>query len=482
MSEIETATSPPALPVDERRDVRGSPATSGLLLVLLCAVQFLDGMDVSAMGTALPRIQQDLGMSAGALQWVVSAYVLGYGGFLLLGGRMADLLTRRRLLVGSLLTFTVASCAGGLAGAGGVLVAARLVLGISAAFSAPTALAILLDTYRDEAARNRALGAFAATGAAGFVLGLVLGGALAGISWRLTLLVPGGVALVVAAAVQRVVPSGGVRPEGRGRLDLPGALTVTSGVLLLVYGVTHASTAGWADSATVTSLAAAVVLIAGFVQVERTTRSPLVPLDTFRRPQLAHANACALLFQGTYVAFQFVATLYYQDELGWSPFQTGLAFLLGGVIVVFASPRVAAAVGRTGTWPLVVAGLALQAVSYVWFVLWFDRVDGVVLVLVQQALGGLGWAATYTALNITAVSNARDHEQGLVSAMFIAAIQIGSGVVLAVVASVYAASSDAGLGGYRAGGWTVVTVSVVTTLLAGLGVVRNRRAAPADAA
>jgi MFS family permease len=449
------------------------------VLALLCAVQFLDGMDVSAMGTALPRIQRDLEMSAGALQWVVSGYVLGYGGFLLLGGRTADLLARRRLLVSALLTFAVASCVGGFAEAGGVLVAARLVLGISAAFSAPTALAILLDTYRDEAGRNRALGAFTATGAAGFVLGLVFGGALTGISWRLTLLVPGGVALAIAAAARRVLPAGHVRREGRARLDVPGALTVTSGVLLLVFGVTHAATAGWADPATVVSLAASVVLIATFVQVERSTRVPLIPLATFRRPQLAHANACALLFQGAYVGFQFVATLYYQSELGWSPFQAGLAFLLGGVIVVLASPRFAAAVGRTGAWPLVATGLALQAVSYVWFVLWFDAVEGVVLVLVQQTLGGVGWAATYTALNIAAVSKARDHEQGLVSAMFIAAIQIGSGVVLAVIASVFAARADAGLGAYRAGGWTVVVVSIVTTVLAGYGIVRNRGAAPA---
>jgi predicted MFS family arabinose efflux permease len=475
----DTATSPPAPPTDGYGDPSGRVARSGLLLVLLCAVQFLDGMDVSAMGTALPRIQRDLAMSPSALQWVVSAYVLGYGGFLLLGGRTADLLARRRLLVGSLLTFAAASCVGGLAGGGSVLVAARLVLGMSAAFSAPTALAILLDTYRDESGRNRALGAFAATGAAGFVLGLALGGALAGISWRLTLLVPGGVALAVATGARRVMPAGGARPQGRDRLDVPGALTVTSGVLLLVFGVTHAAAAGWADWATVVSLAAAVVLITGFVQVERTSRAPLIPLDTFRRPQLAYANACALLFQGTYVAFQFVATLYYQDELGWSPFQAGLAFLLGGVIVVLASPRFATAVGRTGPWPLVATGLALQAVSYLWFVLWFDSVGGVVLVLVQQTLGGLGWAATYTALNIAAVSKARDHEQGLVSAMFIAAIQIGSGVVLAVVATVFAASGEAGFGAYRAGGWTVVTVSVVTTVLAGLGVVRYRRAASA---
>jgi predicted MFS family arabinose efflux permease len=449
------------------------PSRSGLLLVLLCAVQFLDGMDVSAMGTALPKIENDLGMTPDALQWVVSAYVLGYGGFLLLGGRLADLFPRRRLLVGSLLTFTVASWVGGVAGEGWVLVAARLALGVSAAFSAPTALAVLLDTYRDDAARNRALGAFTATGAAGFVLGLVLGGALAAVSWRLTLLVPGVVALIVALAASRLVPTSAQR-DRRDRVDLRGALTVTSAVLLVVYGVTGASTEGWTAPVTALSLAAALVLVAAFVLIERSTETPLIPLAIFRRLDVTHANLCALLFQGAYVAFQFVATLYYQDELGWSPFQAGLAFLWGGVIVVFASPRFAAVVTRTGAWPLVAVGMGLQAVSYLWFVVVFNAVDPVALVLVQQTLGGIGWAATYTALNIAAVSQADEHEQGLVSAMFIAAIQIGSGVVLAVVASVFAASSGAGFGAYRAGGWTVVAVSTATTVLATVGIVRNR--------
>jgi MFS family permease len=449
------------------------PSRRGLVLVVLCAVQFLDGMDVSAMGTALPKIESDLGMTPDALQWVVSAYVLGYGGFLLLGGRLADLFSRRRLLVGSLLMFTAASWVGGLAGLGGVLVAARLGLGISAAFSAPTALAILLDTYRDDAARNRALGVFSATGAAGFVLGLVIGGALAAVNWRLTLLVPGVVALIVACAASRLVPAT-ARRHRRDRVDLPGALTITSAVLLVVYGVTQASTEGWTAPVTILSLGAALVLIAAFVLVERSTQAPLIPLATFRRPEVAHANVCALLFQGAYVAFQFVATLYYQHELGWSPFQAGLAFLWGGVIVAFASPRFAAAVTRTGAWPLVTMGMGLQAVSYLWFVVWFDAVDPVVLVLVQQTLGGIGWAATYTALNIAAVSKAGVDEQGLLSAMFIAAIQIGSGVVLALVASVFAASSGVGFGAYRAGGWMVVAVSIATTALAAVAIVRSR--------
>jgi MFS family permease len=444
------------------------------MLILLCAVQFLDGMDVSAMGTALPKIEADLGMTPDALQWVVSAYVLGYGGFLLLGGRLADTLSRRRLLIGALLAFTAASVVGGLAGEGSVLVAARLLLGISAAFSAPTALAILLDTYRGAAARNHALGAYAATGAAGFVLGMVLGGTLAGVTWRLTLLVPGVVAFAIAVVASRMVPHS-ERGDRRDRLDLPGAATITSAVLMLVYGVTRVATDGWSEPITALSLVGALVMLVGFALIERSTTSPLIPLETFRRPQVAHANLCALLFQGAYVAYQFVATLYFQDERGWSPFEAGLAFLWGGVIVALTSSRFAAVVTRHGRpWPAAAAGMGLQAVSYLWFVLCFDAVHPVALILVQQTLGGIGWAATYTALNIAAVSTAAEHEQGRLSSMAIASIQIGSGVILAVVASVFAASSDVGLGPYRAGGWTIVAVAVVTTTLAVAGTVRNR--------
>jgi MFS family permease len=450
-----------------------SARRAGLVLVIVCAVQFLDAMDAASMGPALPKIQHDLGMSPSALQWVVSAYVLGFGGFLLLGGRLADLVHRRRLLVAWLVIFAVASLAGGLATSGPLLVGARLLKGVSAAFTAPAALAILLDTYRDEQERNRALGHYLAIASVGFVLGLVVGGVLASASWRLTLFLPAAIAVVVAAMAQAVIISG--RRDGeRIRPDLLGAVTVTAGVLGLVFAVTRAAESGWLSPSTIGPLVGGVALLAGFVLVERVVRAPLIPLGIFARPQLAAANTC-MLFQGCYVGFQFVATLYYQNRLGWSPWQAGLAFVIGGLIVGVAARWFAGVVGRRGAWPLATFALGIQAVSYIWFALGLGHVDVYALLIVQQILGGIGFAAAYPAMNITAVASAAEDEQGLASGIFIAASQIGVGLVVGVTAAVFTYRSDAGLAGYRAGLWFVISITAAVTLLAAATALRHRR-------
>jgi len=446
---------------------------AGLTLFVVCAVQFLDAMDAASMGPALPKIQHDLGMSPSALQWIVSAYVLGFGGFLLLGGRLADLVHRRHLLVTWLLIFAVASLAGGLATSGPLLVGARLLKGLSAAFTAPAALAILLDTYREEEERNRALGHYLAIASTGFVLGLVVGGVLASASWRLTLFLPAAVAVVVAAMAQAVIASGrrGGEPT---RLDLIGALTVTAGVLALVFAVSRAAESGWSAPLTIGPLVAGVALVAAFVMVERVVRAPLIPLGIFARPQLAAANTC-MLFQGCYIGFQFIATLYYQDRLGWSPWQAGLAFVIGGLIVAVTARWFAGVVGRRGAWPLATVALGMQAVSYLWFALGLGHVDIYALLVVQQVLGGIGFAAAYPAMNITAVASAGEDEQGLASGIFIAASQIGVGLMVGVSAAVLTAASDAGLGGYRAGLWFVISVATAVTVLAGMTTLRHRK-------
>jgi MFS family permease len=447
----------------------------GVLLVLLCAVNFLDAMDVSSMGPTLPRIEHALHMSPAALQWVVSAYVLGYGGFLLLGGRMADLFSRRRLLLGSLVVFAIASLIGGLANSGGLLIAARLVKGISAAFMAPAALAILLATWREPDARDRALGRFISIAAAGFALGLVLGGALTGASWRLTMFLPAAIAVVLLAFSLRVVPGGTPQARSARRVDALGAAIITTALLAIVFGVSHASTSSWSDLTTIVSLVLGLVLLFGFIPFEAGRQTPLVPLEIFRRAGLARANINALFFQGLYVAFQFVATLYYQNVLGWTPLEAGLAFLLGGVIVLVAAPRFAARVARFGPWPLVTLGMVLQTLGYLWFTR-FGHIDSIALVVVQQLLVGTGFAAVYPSLNIAAVRNARPEEQGLASGMFIAAVQIGSGIVLAVVASVFSSTAGSALRPYHAGLWTVVGIAAGATLLAASGLLAREPA------
>jgi MFS family permease len=463
------------------RHARPIASGGGALLVVLCAVNFLDAMDVSSMGPTLPRIERALGMSPAALQWVVSGYVLGYGGFLLLGGRIADLFSRRRLLLGSLVVFAVASLIGGLADSGGLLIAARLIKGISAAFMAPAALAILLATWREQDARDRALGRFISIAAAGFALGLVLGGALAGASWRLTMFLPTAIAVVLLVASQRVVPAEPRRTGPRGRIDVVGAVIGTAGLLAIVFGVSHASTSSWASATTLVALGLGAVLLLSFGPIEGRRRDPLVPLAIFRRPGLARANVNALFFQGIYVGFQFVATLYYQNVLGWTPLEAGLAFLLGGAIVLVSAPRFAERVARFGPWPLVTLGMVLQSLGYLWFTR-FGHVDSIVLVVVQQLLVGTGFAAVYPSLNIAAVRNARPEEQGLASGMFIAAVQIGSGIVLAVVASVFTSNAGPGLHAYHAGLWTVFGIAAGATLLAASGLLGRDRVAAASSA
>ncbi|MGO7419943.1 MFS transporter, partial [Rhizobium ruizarguesonis] len=222
-----------------------SPSGAGLALLLLCAANFLDAMDVSTIGVALPAIQAELGMEATSLQWAVSAYVLGYGGFLLLGGRVADVFGHRRVFLWSLAIFAAASIAGGFVDSGPTLIAARLIKGIAAAFTAPAALALLLSVFGEGTARARALGVFSSTGAAGFVLGMVLGGAATIFSWRATLVMGAPVAILTLVLAPLVLPADPKRAGPRPAFDWAGALTITPGLLLFVFGITNAAAAGW---------------------------------------------------------------------------------------------------------------------------------------------------------------------------------------------------------------------------------------------
>ncbi|RKS97135.1 MFS transporter [Streptomyces sp. 3211.6] len=447
-----------------------------LLLLVVCAVQFLDAMDIASMGPALPLVQADLGMTTSALQWVVSAYALGFGGFLLLGGRLADLYNRKKLLIGWLAVFVVASVLGGIADNGVVLVVARLLKGVSAGITAPAAMAILLDAFRDEQSRNRALGTFLAVASAGYSLGLILGGLMAGVSWRLVLFAPAVAGLLVALLAASVVPS--QQEKGKsGSLDILGAVTVTAGAVALVYGLSRAASDGWGDAQTIGSLIAAAVLFPLFALVESRHPAPLVPLAVFRKGQLTRALV-AMLFFGAYVSFQFVLTLYYQEQLHWSPLEAGLAFLLGGVLTAGTARYGAALVTKYGAWPVATGGLVLLSIGYLGWVLLMGQVDPLVTLFAQQLLGGLGFAAVYPALNIAAVGTAAPDEQGLVSGLFNAGAQIGNGVVIALTATVFSLSTG-GIAPYRAGLWTVTAITLAVTVVALAGAARHRQKAAA---
>src|SRR4051812_5605106 len=346
--------------------VRFSRRAWGMLFVL-CGALFLDALDVSMIGVALPSIKSDLGMSTSSLQWVVSGYVLGYGGFLLLGGRAADLLGRRRVFLIALAVFIVASTLGGLADDGWVLIATRFIKGISAAFTAPAALSIITTSFAEGPARNKALGVFTATGAMGFSLGLVFGGALTEIGWRWVFFLPAPVALVTLIAGLRLVPRDTAATRVRGAFDVPGAVSMTAAMLLLVYTLVEAPDAGFLSLRTIGSLLIVAALLVGFVLRERAAASPLVRLGILRSGTLVRANLGAMALFGSWIGFQFITTLYLQQLLGWSALQTGLAIFPGGALVVLTGPFIPTLIARFGLQRLIVSGLLAAAAGYALF-------------------------------------------------------------------------------------------------------------------
>jgi len=305
--------------VAERLDVRAW----GTLLVL-CGALFMDALDVSMIGVALPSIQADLGLSTSSLQWVVSGYVLGYGGFLLLGGRAADLFGRRRMFLISLAVFLVASGLGGLANDGNLLIATRFIKGVSAAFTAPAGLSIITTTFAEGPARNKALSVYTATGATGFSLGLVVSGILTEVSWRWVLLLPVPMALVILLAAIRLVPDAGrVERASRG-FDLAGAFSLTAAMLLLVFTVVEAPDAGWASVRTLGSFAAVAALLGSFVAIELRSTSPLVRLGILRSASLVRANLGMMSLFAGWVGFQFIASFTCSSFAAGQPSRQGL--------------------------------------------------------------------------------------------------------------------------------------------------------------
>jgi EmrB/QacA subfamily drug resistance transporter len=440
----------------------------GMLLVL-CGALFLDAMDVSMIGVALPSIQTDLHMSTSSLQWVVSAYVLGYGGFLLLGGRAADLFGRRRMFLVSLGVFVVASMLGGFAHDGSLLIATRFVKGMSAAFTAPAGLSIITTSFAQGAARNKAISIYTATGATGFSLGLVFGGLLTEIGWRWVFFLPAPVALAALVAGIRLVPSDSRAARTARSFDVAGAVALTSAMLLLVFTVVEAPTVGWGSARTLVSFAGVAAILAAFVWIEQRTSAPLIRLGILRSASLVQANLGAMMLVGGWFGFQFIATLYMQELRGWSPLQTGLAIFPGGLLVALLAPRIAPLVARFGIRRLITAGLASAAIGYALFVPIGLDSGYAAAVLPTVLFGGLGFALAYGPLNIAATNGIAAEEQGLASGLVNTSFQFGGALVLAIATAVNNAANGAAdspqtlLDGFQA----AVVVSVIAS---GVGV------------
>jgi MFS family permease len=418
-------------------------ARTWALLVVLCGVLFLDGLDVSMVGMALPSIRTELGLSTSQLQWVVSGYVLGYGGLLLLGGRAADMLGRRRVLLVALAVFVVASAVGGLVNDGTLLVITRIIKGMSAAFTAPAGLSIITTTFSEGPNRNRALAIYTATGASGFSLGLVLGGIVTQVGWRWTFLLPVPFALAILAVAPRVIPRDVLIPGVRRRYDFAGAITVTAAMLVLVRTVVEAPSEGWGSAVTVASFALVAALIATFVTIELRSAHPLVRLGILRSAPLVRANLGAMALAGSYFGFQFVGTLYLQTMNGWTALETALAFLPGGILVALGAMRLGPLVDRFGTARIIAVGMVALVAGYLLFL----RMDGtpsyLALMLPTMLLIGTGFALCFPALNIQAVAGVADQEQGLASGLLNTSFQVGGAVGLAIVAAIVSGSTGA---------------------------------------
>jgi predicted MFS family arabinose efflux permease len=410
--------------------------------------------------------------------------VLGYGGFLLLGGRAADLLGRRQVFLISLGVFLVASVLGGLVNDGTLLIVTRFIKGVSAAFTAPAGLSIITTTFAEGPVRNKALAIYTATGATGFSLGLVFGGALTEIGWRWVFFLPVPVALITLLAGISLVPHSARPPRTGRRFDIAGAISLTAGMLLLVFTVVEAPSAGWTSGRTLASFAAAAVILAAFVMQERRTAAPLVRLGILRSRSLVRANLGAMTLIGGWFGFQFIVTLYLQQLRDWSALETGLALFPGGFIVAVLSPRIAGLVMRFGTTRLIAAGLASTVVAYALF-LPIGLDSGYVSAMLPTFIfAGLGFALAYGPLNIAATNGIAPEEQGLAGGLVNTSFQFGGALVLAVVTAVNDANTVLGgtpqqlLDGFQSA-WVVSLivgiVGVAVTVLRG----RAERAEPA---
>jgi MFS family permease len=476
-----SSETPPEVQEQDRSQSSGWNGRLWATLIVVCSAMFLDALDNAMVGIAVPPIQDDLGMPTSQLQWVVSAYVLGFGGFLLLGGRMADLIGRRRVLLVAVAVFAVASAVGGLAQDGVVVIIARFVMGVGAAFSAPAGLAIVVTTFPEGPARNRAVSIYTACGAAGFSLGLVAGGLLTEIGWRWTFFLPVLIALAVLVGASILVPRDPDPESGDAKrsYDIPGALAVTSAMLLLVYTIVEAPNYGWGSARTIGQFAVVAVLLVAFVLIEKRTAQPLLRLSFLNNSGLVGAALVAAAMLGTYMSFQFIGSLYMQSTLGWSPLEMALGFLPAGVLIGLIAPRAGILIGKFGPRWMMFAGFAAYTAAYVLFLRIGESSGYATVMLPSMLLIGVAFPLAFTGAYVQATSGVDDAEQGLAAGVLQTGYQVGAAVVLAVVTATMAIAPSGGtaatISSYHSGMWVVTGVSAVTMLATLFVALRGRR-------
>jgi EmrB/QacA subfamily drug resistance transporter len=414
------------------------PATADrkwLALALLCAVQFMVVLDIAIVNVALPSIQVDLGFSQENLQWVISAYALLFGGFLLLGGRAADLLGRRRLFIAGTIVFGVASLLAGFAWSDEALIAARALQGLGAAIITPAGLSILTTTFAEGKERNAALGAWGGVGAFGAVAGVLLGGVLTdALSWEWIFYVNvpvAAVALALAPVLLRESRDLTVRS-----FDAPGAVLVTGGLVALVFAITQAHDYGWLSGTTIGIFAGAAVLLGGFLAWEARAREPLMPFSIFRLRTLTGANVAGLILGTAVFAMFLMLTLYMQQVLGYSAMKTGIAYLAVAATAIVWSAVAAQLVNRVGVKPVLAAGMASLTAGLVYFTQVSvggsyvgDLLPGFLLIAV-----GLGFS--FVPISIAALAGVQPSEAGLASGLINTTQQIGGALGVAILSTI----------------------------------------------
>jgi EmrB/QacA subfamily drug resistance transporter len=416
-------------------------------LLLACVAQFMVILDVSVVNVALPSIHGALRFSEQDLQWVVNAYTVTFAGFLLLGGRAADLLGRRRVFVGGLLLFGAASLAGGLAQTQFELIAARAIQGLGGAVIAPASLSILTTTFPEGAARNRAVGIWGAMGGAGGAAGVLLGGVLTEyLGWRWILFINLPIALAAAVGSARVIAEGRNPDEARS-FDLPGALAATVGLSLLVLGIVRTDVSGWGSAQALGLIAGGLALLGGFVAIEaRLASQPLMPLRIYRSRTLSASNLVVLLIGAATFSMWFFLSLYLQQVRGYSAIRAGLAFLPMTLCIVIGSTVASRMVARVGTKPLLVAGLIAQAIGLAWFSQLTPTGGYAAQVLVPSLLVAIGIGISFVPVTISAVAGVDPEEAGLASGLVNTSRLFGGALGLAVLAALATARTNHALG------------------------------------
>jgi len=409
---------------------------------LLAVSFFMTIIDLTIVNVSLPAIGRDLHFSQTNLQWVVTAYALTFGGFLLLGGRAADLLGRRRILMLGLGLFSAASLAAALATGAGLMIGARAVQGIGAAIMLPAALSIVMNMFQEGAERNKALGIWGGLGAGGATVGVIAGGLLtryAGWQYIFYLNVPIGAVALLSAP--RVVPESRLETVRR-KFDAAGALAGTGGLVLLVDAISQAPQYGWGATRTIGVLAAAAVLLAGFLLIERRVTDPILPLQIFRLRTLAAANTAGLLLGGSFYAFIFIGTLYMQQVLQYSALQTGLAWLAASLTSIALAGLSQALVTRAGTKIVMAAGMTMIGGGAIWATQ--VPVDGHFLenLVGPMMIAGAGTAFAFIPISIAALAGVKEQQAGLASGLLNTSQQLGGAIGIAIASSVAASHTQ----------------------------------------